>query len=178
MPAAGQGSDAPNAAAGEQPLRDHRAGRPAPLRGCLVSRAGPGRRTDFKVWRRFTTRWGDNDAYGHVNNTIFYQWFDSAVNRWLVEQGLLDIQSGDPIALVAETRCSYFASLEFPQDVDVGLAVAQLGRSSVRYRIGVFAEAADQAAAEGEFVHVLVDRATRRPVDIPDNWRTALQSIS
>ncbi len=143
-----------------------------------MSREAPAGRAEFKVWRKFTTRWADNDAYGHVNNTIFYQWFDSAVNAWLVEQGLLDIQSGDPIALVAETGCSFFARLEFPQDVDIGLAVARLGRSSVRYRIGVFGDGADQSAAQGEFVHVLVDRATRRPVDIPDKWRRALQSIS
>lgn len=143
-----------------------------------MSREVPAARTEFKVWRRFTTRWADNDAYGHVNNTIFYQWFDSAVNGWLVEQGLLDIEAGDPIALVVETRCSYFASLEFPQDVEVGLAVAQLGRSSVRYRIGVFAAVADHAAAQGEFVHVLVDRATRRPADMPAAWRRTLEAIS
>jgi acyl-CoA thioester hydrolase len=143
-----------------------------------VSREPPTARSEFKAWRRFTTRWADNDAYGHVNNTIFYQWFDSAVNGWLVEQGLLDIQVGDPIALVAETRCSFLAPLEFPQDVEVGLAVAKLGRSSVRYRIGVFADGAAQAAAQGEFVHVLVDRATRRPVDMPEAWRSALEAIS
>jgi acyl-CoA thioester hydrolase len=100
------------------------------------------------------------------------------VNGWLVEQRLLDIQAGDLIALVVETRCSYFAPLEFPQDVEVGLAVAELGRSSVRYRIGVFAAGGAQAAAQGEFVHVLVDRTTRRPVDIPENWRRALEAIS
>jgi acyl-CoA thioester hydrolase len=143
-----------------------------------VSREAPAPRTEFKVWRKFTTRWADNDAYGHVNNTIFYQWFDSAVNAWLVEQGLLDIESGDPIALVVETACAFFSPLEFPQDVEVGLTVGQLGRSSVRYRIGVFAEGGDQAAAQGEFVHVLVDRGTRRPVEIPRNWRSALESIS
>ena len=108
-------------------------------------------RSEFKVWRRFTTRWADNDAYGHVNNTVFYQWFDSAVNGWLVEQGLLDIQAGDPIALVVETRCSYFAPLDFPQDVEVGLAVAELGRSSVRYRIGVFARRGDSGRGPGRF---------------------------
>ncbi|MFL6760753.1 acyl-CoA thioesterase [Sphingomonas sp.] len=143
-----------------------------------MSREAPAARSEFKAWRRFTTRWGDNDAYGHVNNIIFYQWFDSAVNGWLVDQGLLDIQAGDPIAVVAETRCAYHAPLEFPQDVEVGLAVAQLGRSSVRYRIGVFAVGMEQAAAQGEFVHVLVDRATRRPVDVPNNWRSALEAIS
>ena len=135
-------------------------------------------RKDFRVWRTHSTRWADNDAYGHVNNTIFYQWFDSAVNAWLVEQGLLDIANGDPIALVVETRCAYFASLEFPQDVEVGLFVSQLGRSSMRYRIGVFAKGAATAAAQGEFVHVMVDRNSRRPVEIPANWRTALETIS
>jgi acyl-CoA thioester hydrolase len=143
-----------------------------------ASREPPAARSEFKSWRRFTTRWADNDAYGHVNNTIFYQWFDSAVNGWLVEQGLLDIQAGDPIALVAETRCSFLTPLEFPQDVEVGLAVAKLGRSSVRYRIGVFADEAAEAAAQGEFVHVMVDRATRRPVDMPEAWRSALELIS
>ena len=143
-----------------------------------MSRETPAARSEFNVWRKFTTRWADNDAYGHVNNTIFYQWFDSAVNGWLVGQGLLDIQAGDPIALVVETRCSYFASLEFPQDVEVGLAVGELGRSSVRYRLGVFAEGAEKAAAQGEFVHVLVDRVNRRPVEMPDEWRAALESIS
>jgi acyl-CoA thioester hydrolase len=143
-----------------------------------VSREARADRSEFKVWRRFTTRWGDNDAYGHVNNTIFYQWFDSAVNVWLVEQGMLDIESGDPIGLVVETRCSYAAPLTFPEDVEVGLAVAELGRSSIRYRIGVFAEGAATAAAQGEFVHVVVDRASRRPVEIPADWRQKLETIS
>ena len=143
-----------------------------------MSREPPATRAQFKVWQKFTTRWADNDAYGHVNNTVFYQWFDSAVNGWLVGEGLLDIQAGNPIALVAETRCSYLAPLEFPQDVDVGLAVAKLGASSVRYSIGVFAQGADIAAAQGEFVHVLVDRMSRRPVDMPADWRSALMSIS
>jgi acyl-CoA thioester hydrolase len=113
-----------------------------------------------------------------VNNTIFYQWFDSAVNAWLVQQGLLDIEDGDPIALVVETRCSYFEPLAFPDPVDVGLAIERLGRSSVRYRIGVFAVGADTAAAQGEFVHVLVDRTSRRPVEMPQSWRRALEAIS
>jgi acyl-CoA thioester hydrolase len=143
-----------------------------------ASREAPADRGQFKVWRRLTTRWADNDAYGHVNNTIFYQWFDSAVNGWLVDEGLLEIQVGDPIALVVETRCFYFAPIQFPQDVEVGLAVAQLGRSSVRYRIGVFADGSASAAAQGEFVHVLVDRATRRPVEVPTAWRSALEAIS
>jgi acyl-CoA thioester hydrolase len=130
------------------------------------------------VWRQFTTRWADNDAYGHVNNTVFYQWFDSAVNGWLVEQGMLDIADGDPIALVVETGCSFFAPLAFPRDVEVGLAVVRLGRSSIHYRIGVFEAGAEFAAAQGQFVHVVVDRSSRRPVDIPAGWRAKLEAIS
>jgi acyl-CoA thioester hydrolase len=143
-----------------------------------VSRETPAARSGFKVWQSFTTRWADNDAYGHVNNTVFYQWFDSAVNAWLVKQGLLDIDNGDPIGLVVETRCSYFAPLAFPEPVDLGLAVAHLGRSSIRYRLGVFAAGAEAAAAQGEFVHVMVDRISRRPVEMPAHWRQALEAIS
>jgi len=143
-----------------------------------VSRPAAPSRSNFRHWQRFTTRWADNDAYGHVNNTVYYQWFDSAVNAWLVAQGLLDIVAGDPIALVVETRCSYFASLKFPGDVEVGLAVAELGRSSVRYRIGVFAAGGEQAAAAGDFVHVAVDRESRRPTAWPDGWRSAFARIS
>ena len=140
-------------------------------------RREPADRSDFRTWTQYSTRWADNDAYGHVNNTVYYLWFDSAVNGWLVEQGLLDIQAGDPIALVVETRCSYFSPLAFPQDVDVGLALAELGRSIMRYRIGVFALHSDTPAAQGEFVHVLVDRRSRRPVEIPAQWREALETL-
>jgi acyl-CoA thioester hydrolase len=143
-----------------------------------VSRQPPPGRAEFKVWRKVTTRWADNDAYGHVNNTVYYEWFDSAVNAWMIEQGMLDIANGDPIALVVETCCTYAAPLTFPETVEIGLAVAQLGRSSIRYRIGVFAEGGDAAAAEGEFVHVVVDRSTRRPVQIPRDWREKLEAIS
>jgi len=143
-----------------------------------VSRKPPAGRADFKTFRTMTTRWADNDVYGHVNNTVYYEWFDSAVNAWMVEQGLLDIANGDPIALVVETRCTYAAPLEFPQTVEIGLAVAELGRSSIRYRIGIFAEGSEDAAAEGEFVHVVVDRASRRPIEIPSDWRSKLETIS
>jgi acyl-CoA thioester hydrolase len=142
-----------------------------------VTRPPPATRGDFCVWQRLSTRWADNDAYGHVNNTVYYQWFDSVVNAWLVSQGLLDIAAGDPIAVVAETRCAYAAPVTFPEAVEVGLAVAELGTSSIRYRIGVFRTGSDAAAAQGEFVHVVVDRASRRPVPIPDAWRTKLQTI-
>jgi acyl-CoA thioester hydrolase len=130
------------------------------------------------VWREIGTRWADNDAYGHVNNTIYYAWFDTAVNAGLVEAGLLDIQAGDPIGLVVETGCRYARPLAFPEAVEIGLAVSALGRSSVTYRLGVFASGGDEAAAEGHFTHVYVDRASRRPVELPDTWRDKLQAIT
>ena len=142
----------------------------------MVSRE-PAARSEFRAWRRFTTRWSDNDPYGHVNNVIYYEWFDSAVNAWLLEQGLLDIAEGEVIALVVETRCSYAAPLAFPQAVDVGLVIAELGRSSMRYRIGVFGEGEPNAAATGEVVHVLVARETRRPVELPPHWREKLGTL-
>jgi acyl-CoA thioester hydrolase len=142
-----------------------------------VSRPEAANRSDFRAWRSVTTRWADNDAYGHVNNTVYYEWFDSAVNAWMIQQGLLDIAGGGPIALVVGTRCNYFASLAFPEIVEVGLAISRLGTSSIHYRIGIFAEGAEAAAADGEFVHVVVDRASRRPVDIPSDWRGKLQTL-
>ena len=131
----------------------------------------------YRVWREITTRWADNDAYGHVNNTVYYGWFDTAVNAWLIEAGLLDIAAGDPIGLVVETGCRYARPLSYPEPVEVGLAVERLGRSSVRYRLGVFAKGAGEAAAEGHFVHVYVGRESRRPVELPEAWRARLEGL-
>lgn len=143
-----------------------------------MSRAPLKGRDHYRVWREIGTRWADNDAYGHVNNTVYYQWFDTAVNAWLVDAGLLDIGEGDdPIGLVVETGCRYAASLAFPQPVEIGLAVAHVGTSSVSYTLGVFAKGAHEAAAEGRFVHVYVDRISRRPVALPEQWRAALGRI-
>jgi acyl-CoA thioester hydrolase len=124
------------------------------------------------------TRWADNDAYGHVNNTVFYQWFDTAVNQWLVEAGLLDIERGDPIGLVVETGCSYFAPLNFPGEVEVGIAIDRLGSSSVTYRIGVFGVSEAEPAAQGHFIHVYVGRDSRRPAPLPDSWRQKLETLA
>lgn len=143
-----------------------------------MSRAALKGRDAYRVWRDIGTRWADNDAYGHVNNTVYYQWFDTAVNAWLIEEGLLDVAAGDPIGLVVETGCRYAAPLSYPEAVEVGLAVERLGSSSVRYRLGVFAKGADEAAAEGHFVHVYVGRADRRPVPLPDAWRAKLETIA
>ena len=142
-----------------------------------MSRPEPRPRAAYKAWRTIPTRWADNDAYGHVNNVVHYGWFDTAVNAWLVEAGLLDIEHGDPIGLVVETRCAYFAALAFPQAVDVGIAVARLGNSSVTYQLGIFPAGGDSAAAEGEFTHVYVDRAGRKPTALPDAWRSRLESL-
>jgi len=120
-------------------------------------------RDHYRHFQSITTRWMDNDAYGHVNNVVYYSFFDTAVNRYLIEAGALDIHRGEVIGLVVETRCNYFEPLEFPQPVEAGLGVAQLGKSSVRYEIGLFARGAPLAAAAGHFVHVYVDRASRRP---------------
>ena len=134
-------------------------------------------RVSYLHFTRITTRWSDNDAYGHVNNMVYYQWFDSAVNAFLVGAGLLDIAHGDPIGLVAETSCSYFAPLAFPGDVEVGIAIDRLGGSSVTYRIGIFAVGSDEPAAQGHFTHVYVGRETRRPVSLPDEWREKLYQL-
>jgi acyl-CoA thioester hydrolase len=125
-----------------------------------------------------STRWSDNDAYGHVNNTIYYQWFDTAVNAWLIEAGLLDIHRGDPIGLVVETGCSYFLPLRFPGDVEVGIAVERLGTSSVTYRIGVFGVGSCEPSAQGQFTHAYVGRDSRRPAPLPDAWRSKLESLA
>ena len=135
-------------------------------------------REAYRWFMTIATRWGDNDAYGHVNNTIFYQWFDTAVNAWLVEAGLLDIEKGDPIGLVVETGCSYFAPLSFPGDVEVGIAVEKLGSSSVTYRTGVFAEGQDEPSAQGHFTHVYVGRDSRRPAPLPGAWRLKLATLA
>lgn len=135
-------------------------------------------RADFTVWREVATRWADNDSYGHVNNTVYYEWFDTVVNAWMIDEAMLDVAAGNPIALVVETRCSFAAPLAFPELVDIGIAVVALGRSSIRYRLGVFAKESDSAAAQGEFAHVVVDRTTRRPIEIPHDWRCKLEAIS
>ena len=134
-------------------------------------------RAAYPVWRELETRWADNDAYGHVNNVVHYSWFDTAVNSWLIEAGLLDIEKGDPIGLVVETGCRYAAPLTYPEPVEIGLAVERLGTSSVTYRLGVFAKGAGEAAAEGHFTHVYVDRHLRQPVALPLPWRSMLESI-
>jgi acyl-CoA thioester hydrolase len=137
----------------------------------------PEPRERYKAFRTITTRWMDNDAYGHVNNVVYYSWFDTVVNAHLIEQGVLDIEHGEVIGLVIETQCNYFASLAFPQNVEAGLRVAHIGKSSVRYEVGLFAAGEPLTAAKGHFVHVYVDRATRRPTALPAPLKTVLESL-
>ena len=140
-------------------------------------RAAPEPRSAYRQFSTIGTRWMDNDQYGHVNNVVYYSFFDTAVNRYLIEAGALDVHAGAVIGLVVETRCNYFAPLEFPQLVDAGLRVAHVGSSSVRYEVGLFAAGEPLSAAGGHFVHVYVDRHTRRPAPLPGALLTALQPL-
>ena len=133
-------------------------------------------RASYRVFVSLDTRWMDNDAYGHVNNVVYYSFFDTAVNRWLIDQGVLDIATSPAIGVVVETQCRYFSSITFPDRVTAGLRVAHLGTSSVRYEIGLFRNDEDTAAASGHFVHVYVDRATRKTVAMPAEVRRVLDA--
>ena len=142
-----------------------------------MNRPAPSTRDAYRYFVPITTRWMDNDAYGHVNNGVHYSLFDTAVNRYLIQAGALDIHAGAVIGLVVETRCHYFESIAFPQTVHAGLRVAHRGRTSVQYELGLFADDAPASAAVGRFVHVYVDRATRRPVPLPDPLLAALAPL-
>ncbi len=142
-----------------------------------MARPAPHLRADYPHARDITTRWMDNDAYGHVNNVVYYSYFDTVVNDWLIRRGLLDVEAGPVIGLVVETGCHYFESLTYPETVTAALRVAHVGNSSVRYEIALFGEGRGAAAAQGHFVHVYVDRATRRPTALPRSWREALEEI-
>ncbi|WP_442872944.1 acyl-CoA thioesterase [Aurantimonas sp. C2-3-R2] len=141
-------------------------------------RPEPGERGAYRAFMPLTTRWADNDVYGHMNNVVHYSLFDTAVNGWLIENGLLDIHAGTQIGLVVETGCRYHGELAFPDPVTAGIRVARLGQSSVRYEVGLFRGEAKIASAEGFFVHVYVDRATRRPSPIAGRLRAKLAEIA
>ena len=134
-------------------------------------------RTSYVHFTRLDTRWNDNDVYGHVNNIVYYSFFDTAVNAHLIHAGCLDVQKSPVIGLVVETQCQYFKPIAFPDVVHAGIRVAKLGTSSVRYEIGLFANDDHVAAAQGHFVHVYIDRATNKPVPIPDHTRHVLQDL-
>ena len=143
-----------------------------------AGRETPETRDHYRRFLTIPTRWMDNDVYGHVNNVVYYSYFDTVVNEYLVTSGALDIERSRVIGLVIETRCRFFRPLTFPEVVHAGLRVARLGNSSVRYEIGLFRGEDEAAAAQGHFVHVYVDRETRKPTALPQGMREALEKIS
>ena len=134
-------------------------------------------RADYAQFQQMTTRWRDNDVYGHMNNVVFYEYVDTAVNMWLIENAALDIPNGEIVGLVVETSCSFHSSLGFPAPIDAGLKVARIGNTSVTYEIGLFDPKDQSAAAEARFTHVYVNAKTRRPVPLPEGLRISLEQL-
>jgi len=143
-----------------------------------MARAAAHPRSLYRHFLPIQTRWSDNDAYGHVNNVVYYSWFDTVVNEYLIAARALDIQSSPVVGLVVETQCNYFSELAFPQRVEAGLRVAHIGRSSVRYELALFAAGAEPASAQGHFIHVYVDRDSRRPVALPPPLLAAVERLA
>lgn len=142
-----------------------------------MSRTAPETRAAFAHFHQIDTRWKDNDIFGHVNNVVYYSYFDTAVNAFLIEQGVLDLQHSTVVGLVVETQCRYHSSMAFPDTAHVGLRVAHLGKSSIRYEVGIFRNDEDIASASGHFVHVYVDRTTNRPVPLPGSLLKASELL-
>ncbi|MEH6347558.1 MAG: thioesterase family protein [Bermanella sp.] len=134
-------------------------------------------RSDYFAFNSISTRWSDNDVYGHVNNVVYYSYFDTAANNYLINEGGLDIENSPIIGFVVNSGCNYNSSIAYPDKIEAGLRVDRLGNSSVQYGVAIFKESEEQAAANGHFVHVFVDRETNKPVAIPDKMRAALEAI-
>ncbi|MDV7341232.1 thioesterase family protein [Terasakiella sp. A23] len=143
----------------------------------MSNKPTPNARVDYAHFSTVPTRWMDNDVYGHVNNVNYYSYFDTAVNKHLIDEGALDIHNSEVIGLVVETRCNYFASITFPQNVEAGIRVTKIGKSSVRYEIGLFIEGSEQAAAQGHFIHVYVERATQKPTPLPEKLQSVVTAL-
>jgi acyl-CoA thioester hydrolase len=143
----------------------------------MTVRQKPDSRDDYRHSLTITTRWMDNDVYGHINNVQYYSYFDTAVNRFLIDRGVLDIHDGSVIGLVVETHCNYFSGAAYPQDIEAGIRITEPGRSSVRYEVGLFVEGREQAIAQGHFIHVYVDRDKRTPVELPADLREVLSDL-
>ncbi|SAK41204.1 acyl-CoA thioesterase [Caballeronia ptereochthonis] len=135
------------------------------------------RRAEYAHFLAISTRWSDNDVYGHINNVVYYSYFDTVVNEYLLRHGVLDFSEGETIGLVVETHCNFFAPVVFPEPIEAGLRVEKLGNTSVRYEVAIFVRNSDEAAAQGHFVHVYVDRVTRRPVPLPAPLVAALTPL-
>ena len=143
----------------------------------MTVRQQPDHRADYCQFLTITTRWMDNDVYGHINNVQYYSYFDTAVNRFLIDRGVLDIHDGAVIGLVVETHCNYFSAAAYPQDIEAGIRVVEPGRSSVRYEVGLFIEAREEAIAQGYFIHVYVDRENRTPVELSADLRAVVSDL-
>ena len=143
----------------------------------VTDRPKPDLRAAYAQIVPMNTRWADNDVYGHVNNTVYYEWFDTAVNEVLIREGAIDIEHGAVIGLVVDSQCSYFAPVSFPDRISVGIKVVRSGSTSVRYRLAIFRDDAREACAQGYFVHVYVERSTRRPVALPQALRAAVEKL-
>ncbi|MEL6792952.1 MAG: thioesterase family protein [Pseudomonadota bacterium] len=138
----------------------------------------PRERAAYPIFHRLMTRWRDDDVYGHMNNVVYYEYFDTAVNRWLVASGALEVPNGPVVGLVAETGCRYFASVGFPDELEIGLSTMRVGGSSVIYGLGLFRAGEAEVSAACRFVHVYVDTATRKPTPLPDSFRAALGALA
>ena len=140
-------------------------------------RQNPTNRSDYNYFSKMKTRWNDNDIYGHLNNVIYYELFDTAVNKWLIKNNLIDIKKGNNIGLIVQSGCNYFSSFEYPEDIDAGIRVTKIGNSSVRYEVGLFKSNNDLASADGFFIHVYVDRVNNKPTTLDYEFKKKLDTI-
>ena len=140
-------------------------------------RQNPTNRSDYNYFFKMSPRWNDNDIYGHLNNVIYYELFDTAVNKWLIKNNLIDIKNGNNIGLIVQSGCNYFSSFEYPEDIDAGIRVTKIGNSSVRYEVGLFKPSDDLASADGFFIHVYVDRASNKPITLDYEFKKKLDTI-
>ena len=137
----------------------------------------PTNRSDYNYFSKTNTRWNDNDIYGHLNNVIYYELFDTAVNKWLIKNNLIDIKNGNNIGLIVQSGCNYFSSFEYPEDIDAGIRVTKIGNSSVRYEVGLFKSNDDLASADGFFIHVYVNRGSNKPITLDYEFKKKLDTI-
>ena len=137
----------------------------------------PTNRGDYNYFFKMNTRWNDNDIYGHLNNVIYYELFDTAVNKWLIKNNLIDIKKGNNIGLIVQSGCNYFSSFKYPEDIDAGIRVTKIGNSSVRYEVGLFKQNDDLASADGFFIHVYVDRVSNKPINLDYEFKKKLDTI-
>ena len=137
----------------------------------------PTNRSDYNYFSKISTRWNDNDIYGHLNNVIYYELFDTAVNKWLIKNNLIDIKNGNNIGLIVQSGCNYFSSFKYPEDIEAGIRVTKIGNSSVRYEVGLFRPNDDLASADGFFIHVYVDRVSNKPITLDYVFKKKLDTI-